>query len=79
MGPNEKKLIFQKMSRDAIPSGGGVADGVRFLADSNRVKKTLKAATQWVSESISAVQQSDDNPYGDDREAICGEILRRLK
>jgi len=78
MGPNVKKLITHKMSRDAIPDGGGFADGLSFLSNPERMAKAARAATEWVEHAIAIVKTAPDNPYGDDDEAIAGEILRQI-
>lgn len=78
-GPNVKKLIAHKMSIDAIPNGGGLGDGLKFLMDKQRIIAGAKAATEWVNQAISVVKTAPDNPWGDDDEAIAGEILRQVK
>ena len=78
MGPNVRKLIAHKMARDAIPDGGGLAAGIQFLSNPESVKRGAQEATQWVRDAIAVVKLSPDNPYGDDDEAIAGEIVRRI-
>jgi hypothetical protein len=80
-GPNVKKLIARKMSRDAIPDGGGFADGVKFLMDPQRVGKVAREATEWVTMAIQAVRKAaEPNPWkGADDETIAGEILQRIE
>jgi hypothetical protein len=79
-GPNVKRLIVAKMSRDAIPAGGGVADGIKFLSDPTAVLAGARVATQWVEEAIRLVREAaDPNPWRQaDDEAIAAEVLRRL-
>lgn len=77
-GPNVKKLIAHKISLDAIPAGGGFGDGLQFLLDKERLIATAKAATAWVSDAIALVKTTPNNPWGDDDEAIAGEILRQI-
>jgi hypothetical protein len=77
MGPNVKKLIAHKMALDAIPPGGGVADGASFLL-SGKLGESAKAAAEWVKQAIAVIKAAPDNPYGDDDEAIAAEILRRV-
>lgn len=79
IGPNVKKLIIWKMSRDAIPPGGGFVDGIRFLSNPKEIVKIAKAAEEWVKTAILAVKQARDNSYGNDDEAIAGEIIRRIE
>lgn len=78
-GPNVKKLIARKMSVDAIPSGGGLADGIKFLMSPGRIVAAAREATAWVETAIAAVKAAPDNSFGDDDEAIAGEILRQLE
>jgi hypothetical protein len=77
IGPNVKKLIAHKMSLDAIPPGGGIADGVSFLL-SGKLGESAKAASEWVRRAIATVKAAPDNPFGDDDEAIAAELLRRI-
>ena len=78
IGHNVRKLIAHKIAREAIPDKGGFADGLKFLAQPDRVLTAAKAATAWVFAAIDAVKAAPDGGvYGDD-EAIAGEILRRL-
>lgn len=80
-GPNVKKLIIRKMSTDAIPDGGGLEDGMRFLSDPQGISRAAKAATEWVSIAIRAVREATDpNPWRDaSDEDIAGEILRKIE
>lgn len=75
-GPNVKKLIVHKMSLDMVPSGGGLPDA---LAAFGKIGDHARVATDWVSQAIAAVKAAPGNPYGDDDEAIAGEILRRIE
>ena len=77
-GPNVKKLITTRIAQLAVPPGGGLADAIGFLA-SKRIGKTAKDATDWVNEAIAVVKTAPDNPFGNDDEAIAGEILRQLE
>jgi hypothetical protein len=81
LGPNAKKLIAHKMSVDAIPSGGGFADGVKFLSSKESILTGVRNATRWVAEAIDAVRQaSEPNPWkASTDEEIAGEILRRVE
>lgn len=78
IGPNVKKLIIRKMSLDAIPPGGGFQDGIEFLA-SNRLAESGRNAAEWVQQALAVFKTAPDNPYGDDDEAIAGELLRRIE
>lgn len=79
MGPNVKKLICQKMAKDAIPPQGGMADAIKFLSDKESIIAKAKEAQEWVLSAISAVKTAPGNPYGNDDEAIAGEILQQLE
>lgn len=78
-GPNVKRLIAHKMSVDAIPKGGGIADALAFLSSPQHIVASAKAATVWVDKVIELIKSAPDNPYGDDDEAIAAEILRRIE
>lgn len=77
-GPNVKRLITRKMSLDAIPSGGGFCDALRFLTDPAGITSSARRAIDWVFAAIDAVKSAPDNHLGDDDEAIAGEIIQRL-
>jgi hypothetical protein len=80
-GPNVKKLIIRKMATDAIPGGGGLADGIRFLSDPQGLSKAARAATEWVTVAIRAVREAaEPNPWkAATDEDIAGEILRKIE
>jgi len=79
-GPNVKKQIIHKISIDAIPKGGNVSDGIKFLTDKERISKTIREADQWVKQAIQAVRQAGKpNPFVNaSDEEIAGEILRKI-
>lgn len=56
--PNLKRLICLKMSRDAIPDGGGLADGVKFLSSKESIAGGWKKAVEWVDAAILAVRNA---------------------
>lgn len=80
-GPNVRKLTVVKMSRDAIPDGGGVADGIAFFTDRDKRRRIMADADAWVGTSIQAVREATGyNPWREaDDETIAGEILRRIE
>jgi hypothetical protein len=78
-GPNVKKLICHKISLDAVPAGGGLQSAIEFLSDKDRIISSARSATQWVETAIAAVKVAPGNPFGDDDEAIAGEILRGIE
>jgi len=78
-GPNVKKLIIHRMAMVIVPSDGGVINVIEVFKDADRLTRTAREATAWVKEAIAAVKAARDNPYGDDDEAIAGEILRQIK
>ena len=77
MGPNFKKLVCQKMAVDAIPPDGGLMDGIKFFQGD--IAGAAREAQAWVRQAIDAVKAAPANPYGDDDEAIAGEILRQIE
>lgn len=80
-GPNVKRLIAHKMSLDAVPKGGGVADAMKFLTTPGAIVKSAKEATAWVAEAIRVVRlAAEPNSWKNaDDEAIAGEILRQIE
>ena len=78
-GPNVKKLIARKMSKDMVPDGGGLRDAVKALRTPGNLSKVAQEATKWVEAAIAVVKTAPDNPYGDDNEAIAGAVLEGLE
>lgn len=81
LGPNVMKLIAHKMSLDAIPSGGGFADGLKFLMSKERIVASSKTASEWVQMALRLVREAaEPNPWKkSDDEAIAGELLRQIE
>lgn len=77
-GPYFMELVFRKVALDAIPSGGGLASGIEFLKDSERMKSTLLSAFEFVEMIIQQVQDTPDNPYGNEEEKIAKAILDEI-
>lgn len=73
---NFNKLVIAKMAREAIPDDDGLADVIAFLNDPQRMARVAREAEAWVKVAIVRVKSAPDNQYGDDDEAIAGEILR---
>jgi hypothetical protein len=80
IGPNVKKLIIHKMTLDAIPPGGGITDGLKFLTDKDRISKTIRESTEWVKQAISVIRNAiEPNPWKlSSDEDIAGELLRKI-
>lgn len=77
-GPKVRALIIHKFSRDAVPSGGGIADALGVLSSPEKLNGGMKQAEEWVMQSIQAVKDATDNPYGDDNEAIATAIMEEM-
>lgn len=79
IGPNVKKVATLFMSKDAVPDGGGLLDGVKFLSNPKKIAESYKASVQKVWKNIDEIKAIPSNPYGDDDEAIAGAMLDKLK
>lgn len=81
MGPNVRRLLAHKMSLDAIPAGGGFADGIEFFLNREKRQRIMADAENWVTGAILAVRgAAEPNPWREaDNEAIAGEILRQIE
>jgi hypothetical protein len=77
-GPNVKRLIAHRMSVVIVPSGGGLPDALQAMTSPGRLVEIGREATAWVRQAIDAVIAAPGNPYGNDDEAIAGEILQRI-
>lgn len=78
-GPNFMRLALEKVSRDAIPPGGGMAAGIDFFSDPKRIRETTAAAFEWAEQVIDVMRAAPDNPHGDDEEILAGVILDELE
>lgn len=69
MGPNYRNLV--------------AVYGQTFMVNTTRSARVAIAATleamKWVASVLHDIQASPGNPFGDDQEAICGEILNQLQ
>lgn len=79
LGPNANKLLIRFMSREAIPDGGDIMDGVKFFLDESHRHKVMDKALANMDLAIKAVRSAPDNPYGDDEEIIAGVILEKIQ
>ena len=75
-----RKLIFTRMSVEAIPAGTGnpLQKGLEFLTSPRRVAEAYKEAEQWAKAAVRAVKQAPGaNPSWTD-EDIAKMILDKL-
>lgn len=81
LGPNLKRLIGHKMAKDAIPDGGGFADGVKFLTTPGAMASGWREAAAWVDQAIVLVRNAGEpNPWKNaTEEEIAGELLRKIE
>lgn len=79
LGPNTRELLAHFIAREAVPVGGGLADGLNFLTDPDRRRRGIEKAMADMEMAIEAVKSVPDNPYGSDDEAIAAAILKRVK
>lgn len=79
-GPSVMRLIFTKMAKDAIPYGGGLTDGVRFLSSKESIVNGYKAAAEWVEQALKLVREAaDPNPWRNSTdEDIATHLLERI-
>lgn len=78
---NMRRLAIHKMALDAVPVGGGFADGIRFLTTEGAIASSAKSAEKWARDAVAAIRAAaDPNPWRDaDDEAIAGELLRQVE
>lgn len=79
LGPNTRRLLAHFIAREAVPSGGGLADGLNFLADPERRRSGIGKAISDMEAALAVVKTAPDNPYGDDDEAIAAAILAKIE
>ena len=78
-GPNVTKLIIKFIAREAVPPGGGIADGVEFFKDPEHRKRVMAKAVIGVHTAIELIKIAPDNPYGDDDEKIARFLLEKIE
>lgn len=76
-----QKLVIRKMSLEAIPEGGGIAEGIEFLSNPGRIRDEAARAKDWAKDACRAVRMAKPlNPYsGASDEEISEIILRRME
>jgi hypothetical protein len=72
-------LVARKISLLAIVDDQGFEGALAFLKSPALMVAAAKEAEAFVASAIAAVKSAPDNPYGDDDEAIAGEILRKIE
>jgi len=79
MGTNLKRLMIAKMSCDAVPPGGGMADAVAFLTGC-KIGEAARKAEAWSRAAVQAVREAaEPNPYRDwDDERIAGHLVAEI-
>lgn len=77
--PEFFKLATRIALLKAIPDDGTNADALKFLGNQGLIVETFQQAIPEAEAIIDAVITTPNNPYGDDREAIAAEIMRRLE
>ena len=80
-GPNVNKLIIHKMSADAVPPGGGLADSIKFLTNKEAIISGARKATEFVKLAIQAVREAaEPNEFKNaDDETIAAELLKQIE
>ena len=79
IGPNIRKLICHRMSSIIVPPNGGFKDVFSAIKTPGRLTQVARESTEWVESAVACVKSAPNNPFGDDDEAIAGEILRRVE
>jgi len=82
IGPNVRRLIARKMALLAIPAGSGkdsFTKGLDVITNRGKFSSIASEASAWVQAVIATMKTAPDNPYGDDDEAIAGEILKEIE
>jgi hypothetical protein len=78
-GPNVTKLIIKFIAREAIPSGGGIADGMEFFRNQELRKQVLETAQSKAIQAIELIKSAPDNPFGNDDEQIAIGLLKKIE
>lgn len=78
--PNVKRLLMHKVAIDAVPAGGGLADGLNFLSSKERIMSGMRDGMAWVSTALDLVRSAPDPNLWKDAsdEEIATELMRRV-
>ena len=81
IGPNVRKLVCHWYSVLAIPPGTErpFEAALDSFKSKERMIQLAREAQANVEAAIGMVKRARDNPWGNDDEAIAGEILRRIE
>lgn len=58
-----KKLLARVMARKAIPLGGGLIDGIKFIT-SGEMGKAASESLDWIDEQIQDIRSAPDKYLG---------------
>lgn len=79
MGPNVRKLLYAAIAKLAVGNGKGVQGGIDLFLVPGRLQAFTRQSLKFVDDALDAVKTANDNPYGDDDEAIAAAILRKTE
>ena len=81
LGPNVRKLIATAMAAKAIPTGGGLEAGLKFLSSKTNIANGFRAASEWTKQALQIVREAaEPNPWKTATdEEIAKEILDRIE
>ena len=75
--PSVRRLAFKFAAKKAVPDGGGLMDGVRWIK-SGEMQDDLNESFRLTFEAIDAIKAAKDNTYGTDDESIAAAILAEI-
>jgi hypothetical protein len=78
-GPNVTKLITKFIAREAIPRGGGIADGLEFFRNPDHRKQVLEKAEADTLAAIKTIKTTPGHLYGIDDEVIAGILIQKIE
>lgn len=81
--PQAWRLICYSTAEGIVPPDCGREEAfdsvVELLIDQTELAARMKAAAKWAAAEIAAIKAAPDNAYGDDSEAIAGEVIRQIE
>lgn len=80
IGANVRRLMIEFSSTLAVRSGSGtpMQNALNILAKPGGIAGNMREALRQTELALEAMKAAPDNPYGNDDEAIAGEILEEL-
>lgn len=76
---NIQQLILWRVSYEAVPAGGGLADGIAWILDAEVRKRTFADAKVWVEGAIRVMKAEFLDMSDQTDEFVAGRLLVHIQ